>query len=568
MAPYTNFRTVASSGSPKTDNDASSKDIRSRQIDELIKQSEDARKQVYGPNHDEDCSNFYNLFERTRRMPTFRPRIAAPQLQLLLLAEAEESTDTNMRVFIHKKGDRDKERENAFKEHWRQEFFNLQTLMAQIYAQFSGTSFLQVGNDPLAKRGKGNVWLRARKQQHVFVDPISPWPADWSWVVIEDHVYLDQIKRESPDHADAIKRSTAKAENLSGAAAGAIEMPPGPMSVTMRGLPQGESATTDGPMRRRTCYCLDTTLRKVTDAEAAFFKQKNLPVPDLLPKYPQGRMIVECEGTILSDGHSWIPLFDMSPVVPVWAVPPWDSVWCPAPSKYTKSLQDAAEQQMTNIFENAKRMNNGMMIIHETTGLTANSVGGLPGEIVVVAANSPPQGGIEIKYPTPFGAQQTEYPMKLLALQKELRGATAARQGNLNPGNVGPDLFEAAVSQSQSGTRLVARLFSWSIQKTVELLFYTMATAYTEERFFRDKDSTATWKPTEGADDYEVQVPEGAVRPMSQSALRSMVIELKKAGMMSTRHALDLLDIPDAEEISEALEKEMAMAAIAKGIKK
>jgi hypothetical protein len=340
------------------------------------------------------------------------------------------------------------------------------------------------------------------------------------------------------------------------------------MSVTMRGLPQGESATTDGPMRRRTCYCLDTTLRKVTDAEAAFFKQKNLPVPDLLPKYPQGRMIVECEGTILSDGHSWIPLFDMSPVVPVWAVPPWDSVWCPAPSKYTKSLQDAAEQQMTNIFENAKRMNNGMMIIHETTGLTANSVGGLPGEIVVVAANSPPQGGIEIKYPTPFGAQQTEYPMKLLALQKELRGATAARQGNLNPGNVGPDLFEAAVSQSQSGTRLVARLFSWSIQKTVELLFYTMATAYTEERFFRDKDSTATWKPTEGADDYEVQVPEGAVRPMSQSALRSMVIELKKAGMMSTRHALDLLDIPDAEEISEALEKEMAMAAIAKGIKK
>src|SRR6266850_2410731 len=429
MAPYTNFRTVPSTGSTKTEGDASTKDIRARQIDELVRQSETARKEVYGVNHDEDVANFYNLFERTRRMPTFRPRIAAPQLQLLLLQEAAEATDTNMRVFIHKEEGRDKQREKAFQEHWKQEFFNLQLLMAQIYAQFSGTAWLQVGNDPFAKRGKGNVWLRARLPKNVHVDPISPWPEDWTWQVFEDFVYLDQIK-------------------------------------------------------------------------------------------------------------------------------------------YTKSLQDAAEQQMTNNYENARRLNNGVVVIHASTGITANTFGGLPGEIVVVGANSPPGQGIDIKYPPPFAAQQMDYPMKLLALQKELRGATPARQGNMNPGNVGPDLFEAAVSQSQAGTRLTARLFAWTVQKIAELTFYTMAKSYTDERVYRDKDKVMKWEPDSAAEDYEVQVPEGAVRPMSQSALRSMVIELKKAAMIDTRHALEIMDIPDADDIADAIEKEMALAALAKGVKK
>jgi hypothetical protein len=566
---FTQFKTVAPTGRPKQENDSSTKDIRSRQIDELVRISEDTRRDVYGPTHDLDCANFYNLFERTRRMPTFRPVIKAPQLQLLLLAEAADATDTNMRVFIHKKDERDKEKEKAFQENWKKEFYNLHLLMSQVYAQFSGTSFLQVGNDTLANRGNGKVWMRARRQGNVYVDPVSPWSEDWSWVVIEDFVYLDKIRKELPDHADNISKATARSVNMAGAAAGQLEMPPGPMSVTQRGLPVGdEEETTEGVMKRRTCYCLDTTMRAITEKEAALFMEKKLPVPEALPKYPVGRMIVECEGTILADGESWIPLPDMWPIVPVWAVPPWDTVWCPAPMKYTKSLQDAAEQQMTNTFENAKRLNQGMMVVHESTGVTANSIGGLPGEIVVVAANSPPGAGIDIKFPPPFPAQMITLPQAYLSLQKELRGATPARQGQMAPGNVGPDLFESAVSQSQAGTRLTARFFAYSVQKIVDVLFYTMSKAFTEERTFRDGDKVAKWEPDSAAEEYQVQVPEGAVRPMSQSALRSMVIELKKASMIDTRHALQMLDVPDADEIAEAIEAEMKLAAIAKGVKK
>ncbi len=309
-------------------------------------------------------------------------------------------------------------------------------------------------------------------------------------------------------------------------------------------------------------------MRNIKREEEREFLKRKMVVPEQLPKYPLGRMIVEAEGTILSDGDSPIPLGDLWPAYPVWRVPPWESVWCPAPMKYTKSLQDAAEQQMTNIYENARRLNNGVVVIHASTGITANTFGGLPGEIVVVGANSPPGQGIDIKYPTPFAAPQTEYPMKLLALQKELRGATPARQGNMSPGNVGPDLFEAAVSQSQGGTRLTARLFAWSVQKISELVFYTMAKSYTDERVYRDKDKVMKWQPDTAAEDYDIQVPEGAVRPMSQSALRSMVIELKKAAMIDTRHALEMLDVPEADEIADAIEKEMALAALSKGIKR
>jgi hypothetical protein len=187
---------------------------------------------------------------------------------------------------------------------------------------------------------------------------------------------------------------------------------------------------------------------------------------------------------------------------------------------------------------------------------------------VVVAANSPPGAGIDIKFPPAFPSQMITLPQTYLGLQKELRGATPARQGNMAPGNVGPDLFEAAISQSQAGTRLTARFFAYSVQKVVDLLFYTMSKSFTEERIFRDGDKVAKWQPDSASDDYDVYVPEGAVRPMSQAALRAMVIELKKANMIDTAHGLQMLDVPDWEEIAAALESELKLAALAKGVKK
>jgi hypothetical protein len=73
-----------------------------------------------------------------------------------------------------------------------------------------------------------------------------------------------------------------------------------------------------------------------------------------------------------------------------------------------------------------------------------------------------------------------------------------------------------------------------------------------------------TWQPDEASEDYDVRLSDGSIRPQSESALRSMVIELRKANLIDARHALMMLDIPDADEIADALEKEMQLAALAK----
>jgi hypothetical protein len=73
-----------------------------------------------------------------------------------------------------------------------------------------------------------------------------------------------------------------------------------------------------------------------------------------------------------------------------------------------------------------------------------------------------------------------------------------------------------------------------------------------------------TWQPDEASEDYDVRLADGSIRPQSESALRSMVIELRKANLIDARHALQMLDVPDAEEIAEALEKELQLSALAK----
>ena len=133
------------------------KDIRSRQIDELIRQSEDERRDVYGPNWDDDTRNFYNLFERTRRMPTYRPRISAPQLQLLLLQEAGDSTDTNMRVFIHKKDERNNKRRKPSTAAFAKNLVSGKTTSS---TRKSGSPFLQLGFSRRDQQGAAALILR------------------------------------------------------------------------------------------------------------------------------------------------------------------------------------------------------------------------------------------------------------------------------------------------------------------------------------------------------------------------------------------------------------------------
>jgi hypothetical protein len=79
-----------------------------------------------------------------------------------------------------------------------------------------------------------------------------------------------------------------------------------------------------------------------------------------------------------------------------------------------------------------------------------------------------------------------------------------------------------------------------------------------------DMSDKIVWEPAKAAEDYDIRLEDGSIRPMSESALRAQVIELKKAGMIDVYHALEMLDVPDFEAIAEAVQKEMELAALAK----
>ena len=72
------------------------------------------------------------------------------------------------------------------------------------------------------------------------------------------------------------------------------------------------------------------------------------------------------------------------------------------------------------------------------------------------------------------------------------------------------------------------------------------------------------WSPIAAEDRYEVRLAEGSIQPMSKASLRSLALELKKAGAIDVLHLLQWCEVPDAEEIAEAVTNEMKLAALAK----
>lgn len=81
-------------------------------------------------------------------------------------------------------------------------------------------------------------------------------------------------------------------------------------------------------------------------------------------------------------------------------------------------------------------------------------------------------------------------------------------------------------------------------------------------------DKFVEWSPVTGDDRYEVRLAEGSIVPMSQMALRDLALKLKQLGAIDVRHLLEWLGVPDADEIAEAVENEMKLAALAKVTRK
>lgn len=538
-----------------------------RQLDALMDAADNERDRRLGPGWFEEVRGFYNIDPATYSAPTFRPRVVIPELQVLLLNEATDLSDAIPRVFITKKTSRDKDREKAYQENWRACSYNNRLLEAQIWALFGGTGFVMVGFDASARHGRGEVYLESLDPDTVHPDPGTRDPRRWAYVQLEQRLYVDEIRSRWPDAGYRVVPRRGSIVPQSSTMGAGMTMPAGPMSV-------GPGATTKLISSDSICTVRHTFIRDFTTVEISKEERERLratldpllAIPTRRKLYPGGRWIVDCEDVILADGPNPFPL-GLFPIIPFRAMPSVGWFWGVPPMRYTRLLQAIAERMMTQTYENAVRLNNGVWFIDEATGLTADDFAGLPAEIQVVNSNARYP---EVRWPSPLPQHMTQLPNLLLDMQRRLQGYSPNRQGATSPGNQSADLFDSTLYQSQFLTRLRSRLMSEPTQQIAELVFYTMC------RYYRDGDLFAgiegsdvkftKWESIDEnkIEDWDIMLDPASLKPISMTALRGVVMELLKTGKMPLEYALKWLEVPDAEEIAETMKQEMELSALAR----
>jgi hypothetical protein len=543
-----------------------------KQLDELERISTLERDKHLGRDYFRDIKDFYALNDDHRNWPSYRPSVKIPQLQTLVLNEATDITDASIKVYITKDGKSDDPREKYYQANWRQGCYNNRILESVIWAMLSNLGFLQIGFSPNARRGKGMTWLECRDPETVLPDPFCKNDSDWSWVQFYDWMYIDDVRRQWPDKGVLVRpKLYAGTADPYGTVDSNMEYPEA-SPLSQQGETPSRKLFRDNRVRVRHTFLFDNTRQKVEEYAGSKAISKMLVHPRFEYAYPDGRWITDCEDVVLADGNNWVPQLPDDergtfPIIRVPAMPTIANFWGPPPIKLSRSLQELSERLYTQTFENVVRLNNGVIVIDQRTGLDPNGIGWMPGEILVINQGAPPPTVIQ---PTALPQHMITLPAALLSLQKELQGFSEARQGQSGGGNVSPDLFDATLWQSHYQTRLRGRLLAESLQRLAQIVFYVDAryknVADRVPSMDRGQLKQTEWEPidSDSMDSYDAHLDPGSLRVMSAGAMRSVVQALAKTGMIPTKTVLETFDIPQSEEIAEQNMREKELAAMGK----
>lgn len=543
----------------------------SRQIDELQRISQYERDKHLGRDYFRDIKDFYNIEDSQVNFPSFRPRVKIPQLQQLVLTEAVDITDSSPKIYIVQDGKRDEDREKYFQATWRQGCVNNRILESFVWAMLSNLGFLQMGFDPMARRGKGSAWVEMRSPETVYPDPFCKNEKDWSYVIWEDWLYIDEVRRRWPEKGRFVQPHLYAGDaDPFGSADQQLEFPEA-SPLSQQSVDGGKKIFRDNRVRVRTCFMFDNTREVVKDYAGTRAESLEIVHPRFSYKYPDGRWMTEAEGIILADGNNWCPQLPDDergtfPLARIQATPTIMNFWGPPPIRFSRSLQEVSERMYTQLFENMVRLNNGVIILRSNSGLDPQAIGWLPGEVLQINPGSEPP---QVISPVAMPQHMMTVPASMLALQKELQGYTQARQGNPGAGNISPDLFDASIYASQAMTRLRARMLAETIQRMAQMIFYIQQRyqKVSDKRFTGIEKGQATfanWTPNDSMDDADAYLDEGSLRVLSSAALKSVVGALSKAGMLPTKMVLETFDVPGAEQMAEEAQQGQELAALAR----
>jgi hypothetical protein len=551
---------------------APDRDPRIAHIDEWQRISERKRDDVLGINFFEGVKQFYQLGDLAVG-PRYRPAVRIPELQVMMMREANDLSEFQPQAYIY--GQKNDERlsnvEKGFKAQWNGMMVPYHLLFGFVQSQFYGTGFLQAGIDPMANNGRGKMWTKCRDPKTVHMDPATDYTLNWSYIILEDYVHLDEIKRRFPERARFLPKypgNTTGDLRASDSQSG-FRMPDGPF----QSMPAFDNVSTQRGLtsRLRYCLCRDYT-RELIPAATPIGTPANpigpLPVnPQAPPQYrwtyPNGRMMVDCEGVVLADGQIPWPQGRFN-LIPIWATPPLFGPWAVPPTRFSDSLQSLAEKMYSQTFENFYRLNNGVWLIPESAEISQSDFGGVAGEKQTYKGEKPPN----LVTPPQFPDSSLKFPEAILQKQRDLHGFTQARQGNPGDGNLSPELFDAAVLRGQGMTQLRGRLASASVFELAKSIGYAMIAFMPDQKMplkeNANKFEVVDYKrPEESIDDINMMLDDGSFHVKSQAIVARIAEQLMQKGALPVGEGLAMLGYPDAEGIGKRIDENRALAAVA-----
>ena len=165
----------------------------SKHLDEWTRLSVDARNRALGSEWFDEVEKFYKLAGDSDPLPSFRPSMRIPQLQVLMMHEANDLSETSPRPYItdHEAGKRDEPRERALQCQWRNSDINYHAMFTTLMSLFSGMCPMQLGFSPDARQGRGAMWAKMRDPRTFHCDASTDYTCNWPWIILEDRMHLD-----------------------------------------------------------------------------------------------------------------------------------------------------------------------------------------------------------------------------------------------------------------------------------------------------------------------------------------------------------------------------------------
>lgn len=524
------------------------------QLDSLQGASASRRDRSLGQNWVEATRQFYNIERPSRLVPSFRPQVSIPYLQVMNLSEASDLSESGPVIYLTYDNDRRKGEEKYIKKIWRAGAFDVEDMMALIWAMSVGTGLTTVGYDTSAYGGRGAPWVKATSIEDCYPDPDASCEDDMQYYQYITYASKSQLIEKYGPRAEAIR------ERDSGSATGTRPIIRVGGGGPMLSIPERSPASFSRDIGYRTGFGGSLIPVRTTIIED-FSLVRDEDSGKWIRRYPGKRRIVDAGGATLYDDNNISP-FGMFPVVRFLAIPPLEGFWGVDPTRLSLPLQELAERFYSQAYENAYRTNNATVVLEEGSGLTRENYRGMPAEVVVIKPGKTPPQHI---WPNPMPAHLVQLPEKLLQFQEILQSRTGAKAGNVAAGNLSADLFDAAVSQGQPITRMRSKLLARSIQRQAKLVFGYMLSKFAGGRTVIDDEGKQIKWNVEGTDPdlWEVDVDPASIFPYSGTALRRMIPGLRQMGLIDTRRALEILNLPHADDIADEVQREEELGALA-----